>query len=442
MGGKRKHIDDIIWEIFEEDQKRLGLTKGNITTRILLGNTLSLTHNEQKKVTARSGYNIGQLVHLAFVNEQTGLTFDDITGSSYRSLDHRQDADISTKLTDKIKLQMPIISSNMEDVTGYEMAIAMAQMGGLGVVPHFDKPADQAKIVEKVKKTLLEIKEIDGRRYTQALAQDGTPLVGASIGVREGSEERAKMLISAGADILIVDIANGHSDQLVSLVSRLKDKSPKIPVIAGNVVAPKGVYDLYKAGADAVKVGGGPGAACTSRLVAGYGIPQITAIYISSLIAKKYGIKVIADGGIKSSGDIVKALAAGADAVMLGRLLATTDKSNNFESRIIKKDEYGKPLVVRYSGSASEYSKNKQGRGDFDAPEGRTIHLPFGGDTYTTLAQLMTGTQSGFSYAGKSRNPTSEDGHPDISRLQIKSRWIRQTPAGIYEGNKSITPTL
>ena len=439
MVWKRKHIDDIIWEIFEKDQKNLGLTKGNIFTRIFTGSTLYLTHSEQKKVTARSGYSIGQLVHLAFANEQIGLTFDDITGSSYRSLDHRQDADISTKLTNKINLPTPIISSNMEDVTGYEMAVAMAQMGGLGPIHHFDKPEDQAKIVEKVKKTSLEIKEIDGRKYTPALAQDKTYLVGASIGVREGSVERAKILISAGANILIVDIAHGHSDQLISIVSRLKDKYPEIPIIAGNVVAPKGVYDLYKAGADVVKVGGGPGAACTSRLIAGYGIPQLTAIYISSLIAKKYGIKVIADGGIKGSGDIVKSLAAGAGAVMLGRLLAATDKSNNFESRIIEKDKDEKPLVVRYSGSASEYSKNKQGRGDFDAPEGRTIYIPYSGDTYKILAQLMTGIQSGFSYAGRSRDPTSEDGHPDIPRLQIKSKWMRQTPAGIYEGNKGMT---
>ena len=141
------------------------------------------------------------------------MTFDDISGSQYRSLDHRQDADLTTYITKDIKLSMPIISANMEDVTGYDLAVVMAQMGGLGIIHQFfELPEDQAKIVEEVKKAAVKIVDIDGRKYTPSLAKDNTYLVGAAIGVREGCMERAKRLIDAGVDILVADIAHGHSD--------------------------------------------------------------------------------------------------------------------------------------------------------------------------------------------------------------------------------------
>lgn len=432
---KEKHIDDIIWGMFEEDQKVLGLTRGNILTKIFTHNKLYLNFTEQKKATARGGFLIGQLVHLAAMNDQLALTFDDIAGSPYRALASRQDADTTTYLTKNIKLPMPIVSANMESVTGYDMALAMAQMGGLGVIHQFfESPKEQAELVEKVKKAPLEQIQIDGRRYTPSLASDNSYLVGAAMGINNGTKERVERLVGAGVDVLVVDIAHGHSDQMVHLIDKLKNIAPKIPVIAGNVAAPKGAYDLIQAGADVIKVGVGPGAACTTRLVTGYGVPEITSIYETSLIAKKYGVKIMADGGIRTSGDIVKALAACADTVMIGRLLAATDSSNDFKSRIINSDENTNPALIRYSGSASEFSKKKQNRGSFDTPEGRTVYLPYGGTTYLALAQLITGIQSGISYAGNRR--TDDDEHASISRLQNKSRWRRQTLAGLYEGTK------
>ncbi|MFH0868249.1 MAG: guanosine monophosphate reductase [Candidatus Woesearchaeota archaeon] len=432
---KEKHIDDIIWEIFEEDQKTLGLTRGNVFTRNFTNNELYLESQQQKRATARGGFLIGQLVHLASMNEHMALTFDDIAGSPYRALASRQDADTTTYLTKDITLPMPIVSANMEDVTGPSMAIAMAQMGGLGIIHQFYTAKRQADKVHSVKIAPIKKINIDGREYTPSLAQDNSYLVGAAIGIHNGTEERVRRLIDAGVDILVVDIAHGHSDQMIRLIDQLKSIDSEIPVIAGNVAAPKGAYELCQAGADVIKVNVGSGAACTTRLITGYGVPEIKAIYETSLVAKKYGVKVMADGGIRTSGDLVKALAAGADTVMIGRLLAATNLSNNFKSRVVKKDKNKEPVLIRYSGSASEYSKHKQGRGSFDTPEGRTVYLHYGGDTYVTLAQLITGIQSGISYSGNSRNPEIDE-NANIARLQRKSRWTMQSVAGLYEGNK------
>jgi IMP dehydrogenase len=427
MKRTQKNTDDIIWNIFEKDKIEQGFE--------LKKETISLKLQELKRARARGGFLIGQLVHQAIIREWQALTFDDITGAPYRALASRQEADLTTEIAPGLKLKIPLVSSNMECVTGYDMAIGMASIGGIGILHQFVSPEEQAATVKKVKKTKVEKLDIEGRVYEPAVDSKKRYLVGAAIGVRNGNIERAKLLVEAEADILVVDIAHGHSDQMIETVKKLKELYPKIPIVAGNVVSPKGAYELCKAGVDVLKVGVGSGAACTTRLVTGYGIPQITAIYETALIAKKFNVRIMADGGIKNSGEMVKALAAGADTIMIGRLLAATDKSNIFNERIVEMDENKKPKTIKYYGSASEISKKKQGRGSFDAPEGRCTYLSYAGETLVLLAKLITGIQSGISYAGNSRDPNKNE-HANIQRLRNKSRWIRQTSSGIYEGNK------
>lgn len=464
-----KHIDDLIWEIFEKNQLELGF---EITDK-----SIELSLKQLQRARARGGFKIGHLAHLAFIKNQEALTFDDITGAPYRALDSRDEAEVSTYLTNDIKLTMPLISANMECVTGYDMAVAMARMGGVGVLHQFNSDDEQSSLVRQVKDTKIEpifASDFDSmieknskkdKQYTPSLDYQGRVLVGAAIGVNEESIERAKKLVKSGVDFLVIDIAHGHSDKMIEqikqikLIQQIKDRFPSIQIIAGNVVTPKGAYELCVAGADTIKVGVGPGAACTTRIVTGYGIPQITAIYETSLIAKEYNKRIIADGGIRNSGDMVKALAAGADMIMLGNLLASTNRSNDFENRIkgynsilsslylkispdseILKRLYRlgviKPKMVKYFGSASEESKTKQKRGAYDAPEGRTRSILYTGDTYRELARFITGIKSGISYAGQSRNPEEDFEHANIKRLQDKSRWIKQTASGIYEANK------
>jgi len=421
------HVDQIIWGMLEKDVLKQGFG--------VTGDSIRLKFEELIRSRARGGFTIGQLVHQSTLNDWGALTFDDISGSPYRALASRRDADLSTTLTKDISLNMPLVSANMESVTGYDMAVCMARMGGIGVLHQFISPENQADSLNKVKETAAEPVEIDGRVFKPALDKNGRYLVGAAIGVKEGNLARAKLLAEAGADILVVDIAHGHSDHMINTVRELKKLYPKIPVVGGNVVTPKGAYELCNAGVDVIKVGVGPGAACTTRLVTGYGIPQITAIYQTAIIAKEFNVKIMADGGIRNSGDMIKALAAGADTIMAGSILAATDKSNNFKERILEHYDGGKPKSILYFGSASALSKQKQGRGSYEAPEGRSACLPYRGPTLHVLSKLITGMESGISYAGSSRN-LKKPHDANIQRLRTKSRWIKQTNSGIQEGNK------
>jgi len=423
----KEHVDQIIWNLIEKDVLNQGFE--------VTGNSIRLKLEELMRSRARGGFTIGQLVHQAILNEWGALTFDDISGAPYRALASRRDADLSTELTPNLKLKAPLVSANMESVTGYYLAVSMAQMGGIGILHQFSSPEEQASLLKKVKETNIEKCDIDGRIFEPSLDKNGKYLVGAAIGVRKGNLERAKLLIDAGADILVVDIAHGHSDQMINTVKEIKRQYTEIPVVAGNVVTPKGAYELCNAGVDVLKVGVGPGAACTTRIVTGYGIPQITAIYQAAIIAKKFNVKIMADGGIRNSGDMIKALAAGADTIMLGSILAATDKSHTFNDRIVQFTKDRTPKSILYFGSASALSKQKQGRGSYEAPEGRSTCLPYRGPTTHVLAKLITGMESGISYAGSSRNPEKPN-DTNIDRLRTKSRWIKQTASGIEEGSK------
>lgn len=450
VNSKVSGIDEKIWEIFEADKKAQGFDISN--------EGISLNIEELKRARARGGFTIGQHVHKAAIKGWEGLTFDDITGSPYRALDSRDDADLTTEIVKGITLSMPLVSSNMECVSGYDMLVAMAKMGGLGIRHQFDDFQCQLDDIVRLKNTPINPVEIDGKIYNKpSLDKHGRLLVGAAIGVKQSNIEKVKKLVECGIDMIVVDIAHGHSEQMINMIKSIKDKYPSLPVIAGNVANAKGAMELCEAGADALKVGIGPGAACTTRIVTGYGVPQITAIYETSLVAATYGVKIMADGGVKESGDMVKALAARADTIMIGGLLSTTTESNNFTERIARyspwianplmyfastefKEKmidkgYANPRLIKYYGSASEESKTKQGRGCHDAPEGRTRNLEYTGNTYVQLSKWQTAMKSGISYSGRSRDPEKNE-HANIQRLRTKSRWIRQTPSGIYEANK------
>ena len=416
-----KSYDEIIWDIFQKDSEVQGFKVTN--------QGISLTLEQLQRARARGGYTIGQLVHQAKASSiPEALTFDDITGAPYRALASREDANVKTFLARELELNIPLISSNMECVTGYDLALILAQMGGVGILHQFCRSTEEADLVQRIKETPVKEFSLDEKIYESSLDQYGRYLVGAAIGVK-GNLYRANKLVEAGADFLVIDLAHGHSDQTIDKIKKLKNKYPNLPLIAGNVVTPKGAYELCDAGVDGLKVGVGPGAACTTRIITGYGIPQITAIYETAIIAKKFGVTIMADGGIRNSGDIVKGLAAGADSVLLGRLFAATEQSNFYQER------FNPSGGVLYYGSASERSKQKQGRKKTDTPEGRDVYLEPQGNTAMFIAKLITGIKSGISYSGNSRDPEHNE-NANIRRLRIKSRWVRQTSAGLYEANK------
>ena len=242
-----------------------------------------------------------------------GLTFDDVLLLPGISTFSRGKIDISTKFTKKILIQIPFVASPMDTVTESRLAIALGELGGIGII-HRNLPVEiQADEVEKVKKNGF--------------------LVGAAIGAAEGYKQRLEALVKAGVDAVVVDSAHGCSPQVVDAIIFSKNKYKKLQVIGGSVATYEGAKFLIKAGVDALRVGMGPGAICTTRIVSGMGVPQITAIQETVRAARKYDVPVIADGGIRYSGDIVKALAAGASTVMMGSFFAATREA---PGRVVK----------------------------------------------------------------------------------------------------------
>lgn len=231
------------------------------------------------------------------------LTFNDVLLLPSYSDFSRSDIDLSTNLTKKIKLKIPFVSSPMDTVTESKLAIALAKLGGIGIIHRNLTVTQQADEVSKVKNAKL--------------------LVGAAVGPSAGFAERTKALVKAGCDVIVIDSAHGFTKMTIDTLQFIKRNYPKVEVIAGNIATYEGAIALIKAGADALRVGMGPGAICTTRVISGMGVPQITAILEASRAAKKYAIPVIADGGITYSGDMVKALAAGASTCMMGSFFAS-----------------------------------------------------------------------------------------------------------------------
>ena len=275
---------------------------------------------------------------------------------------------------------------------------------------------------------LVTIKDIEKAKKYPNAARDSQNrlLVAGAIGVSHDMEERAAALVEAQVDILALDSAHGHSENILKAVSRIKSLYPHIPLIAGNVATAAGPEALIKAGADCVKVGIGPGSICTTRVVAGVGVPQVTAVYEAACIAAKYDIPIIADGGIKYSGDIVKALAAGANTVMLGSLLAgweeATGESEIYQGRQFKSYRGMGSIAAMQNGSKDRYFQEGNKK---LVPEGVEGRVPYRGALADNIFQLMGGVKSGMGYTGCAT----------IAELHEKAQFVRITGAGLIESH-------
>jgi IMP dehydrogenase len=470
------------------------------------------------------------------IRTDLGLTFDDVLLIPKRSaIRSRSAVDTSTWLAPSFRLTIPIVSANMDTVTETQMAIAMAQAGGIGVIHRFMPPEKQIEMVKKVKRTesfvverpvtisaqttlaeartrmeesliggLVVVDEagcllgmltsrdvlltsdlsatvaslmtprerlivaskdesLDAARLTLhthrieklplvdagnhvvglITAQDiiklqehpqatkdlkGRLRVGVAVGVRSSDIQRAAGCVEAGADVIVIDIAHGHADHVLEMVRHCKHEFPHTTLVAGNVATAKGVLDLAEAGADAVKVGVGSGSICTTRIVTGFGVPQLTAISDCAEIGQRLGIPVIADGGIQTSGDITKALAAGASSVMLGTLLAGTEESPG--AAVSREGRRFKVVRGMASLSANVARKEIEQQGEVEpdewekvVPEGVEALVPFRGSVTDILHQLVGGLRSGMSYAGAA---TLED-------LRQNAEFIRITGAALQE---------
>ena len=338
------------------------------------------------------------------------LSFDDVLLiPKYSKIGSRIDVNLQTKISKRITLDIPLISANMSDVTGIQMAIALGKLGGLGVIPRFLPSDEQAKQVSLVKKQKV--------------------LVGAAVGARNGIIERAEKLIKAGADILFIDIAHGHMQKNLDATSKLKQVFGKyIDIVSGNAATYEAANDIFKAGADSVKVGVGPGSICTTRIETGSGVPQITAILECARAARKYKKYIIADGGIKTSGDIVKALAAGASAIMAGSIFAGTDEA---PGKLIYKDGKKYKIYNASTSLAEKRNHSKLNKNEIEIHytkqiEGVESIVPHKGPLKDLVEKFTANLRSGFSYSGaKNINNLWKN----ASFIQITSQGLRESGA-------------
>lgn len=358
---------------------------------------------------------------MAKILNEVGLSFDDVLLLPQYSEVTPNAVDISTLAARGIKLNTPILSSAMDTVTEDTMAIAMAQNGGLGIIHKSMTIERQATLVKHVKAT-----QPTGDK--SALDQSGRLLCGAALGITADLDERAQALIAAGVDVVVLDSAHGYSKNVISALKSLKLKFPNLPVICGNVATYDGAKALAEAGADAVKVGMGPGSICSTRIISGMGVPQLTAIMESARACAPLNVPVIADGGIRFSGDVTKALAAGASAVMIGGLLAKTTEAPGAVVEIDgKKYKSYRGMGSIEAMSAAHGAKDRYfqtGQKKLVA-EGVDALVPLGGSAADVLFQLSGGLRSGMGYLGAK----------DIGELQRKAVFIRITENGLNESH-------
>ncbi|CAH8767931.1 IMP dehydrogenase [Paenibacillus dendritiformis] len=463
-----------------------------------------------------------------------GLTFDDVLLVPRKSNVLPRETDVSTQLSSKVKLNIPMISAGMDTVTEAPLAIAIAREGGIGIIHKNMSIERQAEEVDRVKRSesgvitnpfslspehtveeadqlmakyrisgvpivdeqhklvgiltnrdlrfvhdynikikevmthenlvtapvgttlqeaevilqqhkieklplvdetntlkgLITIKDIEKAiQYPQAAKDEqGRLLCGAAIGISQDSFDRAAALVQAGVDVIVVDSAHGHHINIIEAVRKLRELYPELTIVAGNVATGEATRDLIEAGASVVKVGIGPGSICTTRVIAGIGVPQITAVYDCATVAREYGIPVIADGGIKYSGDITKAIAAGASAVMLGSLLAGTEESPG-ESEIYQGRRF---KVYRGMGSLGAMKRGSKDRYFQDSsnekklvPEGIEGRVAYKGPLADTIHQLMGGLKAGMGYCGTH----------NLTELQNDTHFVKISGAGLRESH-------
>lgn len=466
-----------------------------------------------------------------------GFTFDDVLLMPAESHVLPNEVDLSVQLTDKIKLNIPIMSASMDTVTDSRMAIAMARQGGLGVIHKNMSIEAQADEVRKVKRSesgviidpfyltpdhlvsdaealmsryrisgvpivntleervlvgiltnrdlrfisdytqkidavmtkehlvtapegtslkeaehllqqhkieklplidkegrlsgLITIKDIEKVIQFPDAAKDdhGRLLAAAAVGVTSDTFERAQALIDAGVDAIIIDTAHGHSAGVIRKIKEIREEFQDVAIIAGNVATGEGTRALFEVGVDVVKVGIGPGSICTTRVVAGVGVPQITAIYDSAAVAREYGKAIIADGGIKYSGDIVKALAAGGHVVMLGGMLAGTDESPGefeiFQGRRFKTYRGMGSLGAMKAGSSDRYFQKSTNEANKMVPEGIEGRVAYKGSVQDIIFQMLGGIRSGMGYVGAA----------DLKALREDAQFVQMSGAGLRESH-------
>lgn len=365
---------------------------------------------------------------------EMALTFDDVLLVPGYSQVLPAQVDLRTRLIGDIHLNVPVISAAMDTVTEARMAIGLARMGGIGVIHRNLTAEEQAEEVNKVKRSESGI--ID---YPAGVTDErGRLLCAAAIGVGEKTLSRLDLLVEAGVDTVAIDTAHGHTRMVIDTIRQAKQRHPRLPIIAGNVVGGEGANALIDAGAGAIKVGIGAGSICTTRIVAGSGVPQVSAISACAVVCQARNIPLIADGGIKYSGDIVKALAAGADVVMLGSLLAGLEESPGeiilYEGRRYKvyrgmgsmgamqgygADRYGSGTPSPTGGPAGGQIRDKL------VPEGVEGQVPYKGPLREVIYQMMGGLRSGMGYVGAA----------DLTELREKAQFTRITNAGLLESH-------
>ncbi len=364
-----------------------------------------------------------------------GLTFDDVLLLPGYSDFSRSEINLSTQLTKKMKLQIPFVSSPMDTVTESKLAIALAKLGGIGIIHRNLTIEDQANEVKKVKK-------VRSASSGQAL------LVGAAVG-SSNFEKRVEALIKAGADVIVVDSAHGFSKGVIEATKYIKKHFPKIEVISGNIATGDAAKALIKAGADGLRVGMGPGAICTTRIISGMGVPQITAILEVSKVAKRFNVPIIADGGIKFSGDMVKALATGASTIMMGSFFASALES---PGRVVnlKRDQVPHRFLSIFNQRSEKYPfKEYRGMGSSSAmkkgarvksedefhgknykdkvliAEGVEGLVPIKGTVEDLIEQALGGIKSGMYYTGAK----------NIRELWRIAKFIKITQASLTESH-------
>ena len=335
------------------------------------------------------------------------LTFDDVLLLPKYSNVLPSNTDINISLTKKISLKVPFLTSAMDTVTESKMAIAVSKEGGLGIIHRNLEIKKQSQEVKKVKDKKL--------------------FVGAAIGTNKEDFDRAKSLVNSGVDLIVIDTAHGHSEKVLKTLTKLKKNIKKIPVCVGNIATGDAAKKLYNAGADMIKVGIGPGSICTTRMVAGIGVPQISAIMDVKRALSKKNIKIISDGGIKFSGDIAKALAAGADAIMMGSIFAGTDESPGkkfkFKGKFYKQYRGMGSIGAMSAGSASRYFQKKHKDKSKFVPEGVEGRVEYKGKVSKIIYQLQGGLRSSMGYIGAK----------DLKEINKKAKFVKITKAGFYE---------
>ena len=335
------------------------------------------------------------------------LTFDDVLLLPRFSNILPSETNISVNLAKNIKLKVPFLSSAMDTVTESSMAIAMGESGGIGIIHRNFDIKQQSKEVIKVKNKRL--------------------LVGAAIGTTSEDINRAKILFDSGVDLIVIDTAHGHSEKVLKILSKIRKVNHNTPICVGNIATGEAAKKLYNSGADIIKVGIGPGSICTTRMVAGIGVPQITAVMEVSKALKGKKIKIISDGGIKFSGDIAKAIAAGADVIMMGSIFAGTDESPGKKFKI--KNKYFKKyrgmgsIGAMSAGSSNRYfQKNYSDKSKF-VPEGVEGRVEYKGAVDKIIYQLKGGLRSSMGYIGAKK----------LEDIKKNAKFIKITKAGFYE---------